>query len=761
MPILRKKKLVFLVLLLLLLLLSLGAMGYFMLIHSYRKVEYYTLARQAYQNGDLGKAKSLMIQEISQDPNNEQAITTLAGWLDREGSFFAAAQLWLRAVNLNAFKVEYTHNARSSLFLSRNFEQYYSACSNVNVKVPLTKPEKLQYAYSAFNLAKVNEASNIFQTVEGESVLALPLAQLLAVFLPLKEPRDQALEEQQIRALLPALTDQFIRYECLLWLHFYALQKKDGEADAEDILQDAVQLNPRDALPIMGNFYYRRNRFAKAAAAYQAARLLRPYDINMLAWAAESLLLSEQTQELQRLAREFKPEGREELLCSYYLEALLAFVDRDGKKMALALERSDQRFRSPLAQVLSLGANVFRDNHRDVLQIAAGLAEDGKLLEFRARADRMLFPYLSQLLKEERDADAAELARVMQINRQPELILTRLDIQDKFRLGTLQRNEIARALQSFPTDPSLLFYSSTLFLRMTDYKNALQEGRRLQALQPESIEAGLLVIAALDAMLDFSAVEEEFAQYRQKFPTDTLLLENYWNFCSNLKRLDSLQKLSQDLQKQNAPETLSYIPVIEAEVAFLRADTQKAIELLQGFQSDNPEQLYHAAYILARGGQHLQAIALYRQIPPQFSRYELTQLNLSELLAEEGENNQALAVARQAWLNNPDSLLVRECYGIRLHENGEAMKAIEILDAVLLSQNNNARVAEAWRKSMYKQISALFAAKDYRRGREICERVLLHFTNDTQATELLAQAMRELEKKQQEQAGNAAGAQAE
>ena len=752
---LSKKKTLFLALLLLLLLLSFAAVGYFMLTHSYRKVEYFTLALQAYQDGDLEKAKALAVKEINQDPNNEQAIVTLAGWLDREGVFLDAGMLWLRAANLNALQTQYVHNARASLFLSRNFEQHYLTCSS-NTRVPLLQTEKLQHAYSAFSLAKINEADNILQSITDEAVLESPLGQLLAVFLPLREPRDQDDEEQRIRAFLPTLTDQFVRYECLLLLHFYALQKQDGDAVAEKLLLEAVALNPRHGLPVLGNYYYRRNRFAEAADIYQKALPLRPNDVTVRAWAAESLLLSQQYTALQQLIKEFKPEGREKLLCAYYLEALQAYLERDGSKLSQALLRTNRRFRSPMAAVLSLGANIYTGNHREVVRIANELAVDTRLKEFRARGDQLLLPYLSQLMQEERSADAAELARVMQQNRRPELLFLRLDIQDKFQLGTLQRHEITAALESFPDDLQLLYYSCRLFLRMGDYKQALQEARRLQTLQPDSLEAGMLVIAALDAVLDFAAAEAEFMKYRRKYPQNMTLLNNYWNFCSNLKRLDCLQRLWQDIEQQGYPEQQEYIPVIKAELAFLSNAFPQVVELLQSFRSGNPEVLYHAAYTLARSGSHAPAIALYKQIPAQFSRYELVQLNLSELLAEEGEGEAALQVARQAWLKNPDSLLTRECYGLRLHETGAAEQALDILNPLLLEQRSNTRVAEAWRQSMYRHLQALFADGEFQHCYEHAQRLRLYFPDDARGEDFLHRSKSEIEKAQEQANAGAA-----
>jgi len=344
----------------------------------------------------------------------------------------------------------------------------------------------------------------------------------------------------------------------------------------------------------------------------------------------------------------------------------------------------------------------------------------------------------------------------MQQNRRPELLFLRLDIQDKFQLGTLQRHEIAAALKSFPDDLQLLHYSCRLFLRMGDYKQALQEARRLQALQPDSVEAGMMVIAALDAVMDFTAAEEEFAKYRRKYPENLVLLNNYWNFCSNLKRRDCLQRLGQEIEKQGHPEQRGYIPVIQAEVAFLGKDLPQAAELLQSFRSDNPELLYHAAYILARCGRHTPAIALYKKIPPQFSRYELVQLNLSELLAEEGEGDAALQVARQAWLQNPDSLLTRECYGLRLHENGAAEQALDILNPLLLEQRNNTRAAEAWRQSMYRHLQALFADGDFQHCYEHAQRLRLHFPGDARGEDFLHRSKLEIDKAQEQANAGAA-----
>ena len=94
---------------------------------SYREVEYYQAALRERKLGAGDKAKELMRAVIRDDWNNELAIATLAEWCDADKEWNLSSWLWLRAANLNTFKVEYLRNARQAFFRCRAFRETFDA----------------------------------------------------------------------------------------------------------------------------------------------------------------------------------------------------------------------------------------------------------------------------------------------------------------------------------------------------------------------------------------------------------------------------------------------------------------------------------------------------------------------------------------------------------------------------------------------------------------------------------------------------------
>ncbi|NCB63647.1 MAG: hypothetical protein EOM52_08540, partial [Clostridia bacterium] len=147
-------------------------------------------------------------------------------------------------------------------------------------------------------------------------------------------------------------------------------------------------------------------------------------------------------------------------------------------------------------------------------------------------------PFSIEVGKTAELANAAALARIMQKDRQPNLLLTRIDIADKAKQGVLVISDMNLALRRFPEDVFLLQKSVELNLQTGNWAKASQDLQILQKKMPDNADLGMLFIMALSGLQKFSEADAVFADLLQKSPDNLNLLNNFLNYCNSQKRID-------------------------------------------------------------------------------------------------------------------------------------------------------------------------------------------------------------------------------
>jgi len=727
----RKSKKITLFFLLVLLLLCFLATAWFLVTRSYREVGYYQQALQEYQLGETQKAKERMRNVISDDWNNELAIATLAEWFDHDKEWNYSSWLWLRAASLNTFKPEYLKYAQQSFFRCRAFQEAFHAFEQD--KNPLRDSETLQYTYAALSIGEGKRAQELFDTVKSEELLQSPLGRLLNVYLPYDKEKPKEKTFDELTALLEC-GDDFIVFECLVDLHFLELTHFKRPEEAIKRLEQAATVDPLCGIPALGDFFFTAQQYDKAAETYRKNPENGFWSLALITHYAEALTLTRQPEELEKLNKKCQTGDKELLICGYYLDALLALLKSDSEKLVFSFEKTEGTFKSPMAQLLNLLVQIQKNNHFEIENLARFFVSDANLREFRARADQALFPHLTKLLQDEQLANAAALARIMQKDRQPDLLLTRIDIADKAKQGVLDLADMNQALQRFPNDEFLLRQSIEQNLQSGNWTKAMQELELLQKKLPDNADLGMLAIVAFSGMQKFSEADAVFAELLQKLPNNLNLLDNFLNYCNSHKRSEILQQQISRIETATLPEIREYLPVLKAMEAFLQKNFSEAEKQLSSLNSRNPELQYHAGYMLAAMDRIQPAIGFYRKIPKDHPKYQLARMNLSELLTLSGDKAEALTIAKSAWEAAPAWPSARECYGLRLLDMGNPENAADILDPLIVNRNATARVQEAWRNAMQQTLEKQFAANQFENAKKTARRILLYWDKDAAAS---------------------------
>jgi thioredoxin-like negative regulator of GroEL len=748
----RKSKYLILFFLFLLLLLCFLATAWILITRSYREVEYYRQAVRKYQLGENNKAKELMRAVIRDDWNNELAIATLAEWYDNDKEWNYSAWLWLRAANLNAFKVEYLQNARQAFFRCRSFQDAFSLFEQK--KPPLDEHETLQYAYCALSIGRNERAKELFDSVTNQAARETPLGKLLQICLPQDAEKSKEETFAELTALLES-GDHFIVFECLVNLHYLELTHFKRPEEAVKRLEQAADIDPLCGIPALGDYYFIAQKYDQAAETYQKNPENGFWNLALISRYAEALTMTKQAEKLIKLAERCQTGDKELLLCGFYLDALHALINDDHEKVIFFFAKTEGRFQSPMAQLLNLLLQIEGKKHFEIENLARFFASDPSLLSYRIRSEQILFPHLLQLLQDDQLANAASLARIMQRERPPEILLVRIDIADKAQQGTLDLADMNRALRNFPDDEFLLRKFIEVNLKIGNWTKAMQEIEALRQKLPEDAELGMFAIVALSSLQKFDQADAVFSQLLESLPESTNLLSNFLNYCLNHKRLAILQRQIIRLEAASRPEIRDYLPVLQALADFLQGERARIEELLSDLHGDNPELLYHAAYMLANLDRLQAAIRLYKRIPKEHPKYNLSQLNLSESLAAAGDQAGALETAKKVWESTSNWPAARECYGLRLLEIGKPEAAVEVLDPLMVDRNATERTRENWRKAMHQNLAKQFEGKQFDQAQKTARRILLYWKNDSLAASYAARirdALSEQEKAEREAA---------
>ena len=146
--------------------------------------------------------------------------------------------------------------------------------------------------------------------------------------------------------------------------------------------------------------------------------------------------------------------------------------------------------------------------------------------------------------------------------------------------------------------------------------------------------------------------------------------------------------------------------------------------------------LFFAAKTLAENNRNSAAFKKYALFP-QDSPYKIAVLlNMAELYAADGDNNQALVMAKRAYELYPQMSETQLCYADKLFKNG---KLSIIPDVIKLSPSQKVRrkMKPLWVAGMQQRIKDCNMNTQQEKIRELCRQLLVIAPDNTVAIEYL------------------------
>ena len=692
-------------------LLTLAVSGVFVVyaVKHARQSQRYQKALAVYDRGDYAEAEVRLLNYLKEDRNQENAWVKLAELYGKQKRWRSAARCWRFASSLNSLNEKYSREYVEALLRTRSFREVAEAIG----RLPEAQGRQFQpvLCLACLMSGQLEKAKSLLAALPDDP------SDVWSRWLHFLADHAAQWTAGKGQASLPQLTafahssDELVAFEALMRLLQGAVEERKMAA-AETYLQRMVEINPEYALPLLGDFYYQAKRYEDAYRIYQqATRDGLPQDAVFR--YADVLFFLNKPGELKPLAPAFQTGSREAMLCGFYIEALIAYMENHVEALGKNLKQLDASVKSPLAVVMKFDYAL---RVADVPLLVAAFQEitlRSELKDFYPTAYAKMQPLLAKFYAERKITEAAPLVQLLYPGHRDNLRLARMWFLHQGMAGTVSSEELDSARQKFPDDPVLLTVAVDDRLRKGDFQAAMPLAERNLAAGNTSVYAAVQEVMALDGCGRGDEARKKYEQLHKQHPDDGEVLKYYLAFC--LRRNRPLPELGSEAQFQALRLLLAGERAFREKQTARMAEAFSAPALLQALDPAKPEDqalLYYLALRLGEADALKPAIAIYEKLKPVVAEPLLVHLNLAELYAAAGEKDAALREAHTAWLSRGVVPAAQACYGLRLAETGDDGKALAQLGPLVAGKYGDPRIFPVWVKVLENLI-----AKSYQAGR--------------------------------------------
>lgn len=724
------------------------------------KYRNYSRARAMLEAGDYEKAKELFIKVINEDSNKEDAIKAMAQIYHHYGDWANEVFFRQRLVRLNPLNDVYYHDFLNAAFRARNFGTIYPILNLKVMENPELPPEEgALYLISAlhsehasngkaFYADRIKNDRKYFSETEYGRFAELLLNAFEITY-------DKA---RSMIASLPDIQDKQIRFETINTILYVLAKKGDRESDEqmEKLLRESVELNEFAGAPMLADFYFSHYRFKDALKVCEDFFKTK-MNIIMPIFYGESCLLSGQPELIPPLADRIRRlHGRQSKIIASYLDALYAFSEGDETRLRAAMLETGSTIDTHVSSLMRLQLAIAADSPKEIFLLLEKIIKNQQFLDFPQRARTIALAYLLKQADSDLVADpdrltiCADIALMIQTPDDDVSFLKRIILLDRFKRDLLTEEELLSAMNTYSDDPVLLRIAAEYYLKRGQAGRTMDYITEYDSLK--SIEKNdsmvILHILALDQLGRKDEAETEFRTLVES-REDGMLLSLYYDFCAENKMVDSLKSLSTWIgsQPKDSPNRAA-LPFIRAEILLSEGEQDRAYDLFEKSQSDNPQLIFHAAMRLADAGRIDAALARLLSVRDTYPDKAFINLRLSALYHEKGDAKKALEYARTAWDVNQNDLQARYIYGKCLFEAGQYADVISVLKFPQFKASFPKEMLDLWFNAVHEQIRADFDAGRYTPAMENVKYLLIYFPDDKDGQEYmeLIQSIRRHEK---------------
>lgn len=669
-------------------------------------------AIRAYDDGNLKAARSLFLDVIAIDLNDENAVVKLADICGRLGDWQSASFFWQNASNLNGLEASYVSKFVNALFMARYYRRITEHYEEKKIE-NLSEDETLKYFYARLSQGGTKEALEAwkaFSDAHPQAVAEKPWGKLIrAAYFSLNRTFNEVLDELKP---LEGNSEIPVRQEALILRA--ALDRSIGdEEDAEAALKTLTELNYSLGAPKLSDFYSNSGRYSEAVEVLQAF-LERFYNPKIAVFQAEFMLLAGQADKLPGLLDLVNTRGgRESIQATYYIKALQAFNQMDFNSMAEAFAPVRTEAKTPLAHLVAMLADTAKDNTLLLTQDYQEMIAMPPFRDFKERANVIVSMYIGEKIR--KNEPLANLARLIELldkntdvdNKDTEL--TRLSLISKMNAGILTEKDLLDAIDSSIDNRGMLEVAMGFYYFKKNYNRVLEMLDRSEKIGGEG---GKLSRLAEQMCLDSLIKTEKFDQASERFrkyimdspePADYV---SFWVYATGFNREDDLRFMVELGKMDNT--AARFAPYCEIAIQFIKGDDANALKKLIAMNPYDECLLDYAGYQCAIHNKDAEAIAFYSKIGEQSPIWVTAQLNLSRLYERQGESEKALSCAFKALEVQPGRLDAKVNYIGLLTNHGEWNKVLKSIQVGDWTIEGGEKLLDYWRWAMEASVRSNF-----------------------------------------------------
>ena len=669
------------------------------------------VAKEAYERRDYQAAIVNLASYLAHDANHEEAWKCLALSLEECGQWPEAAEAWRRLSSLNVLEEEYQRRRLEACYRSHDYE----ALDKALAALPAGKREEYQAidALAQFKVRPDEPATAALVQELPENGATARLIRCLKSTGPWEELASELEWLERLEA------EPVIRVEACMLDAFWSEKRLHDLERAEACLRQAAEVTPFLCRQELGDFLFRHQRYAEAAAEYQSASMTAFREESLLNYA-ETLFYAKDEEGLAALDRQIPRERDRVIPIRGYVQSLLALRQGDYAKMAQNYKVAQMRRTTPMGMLLNFA--VAAENGDAPLMIFV-LEQWSKSKEFSQKQAEMLpsaRPLVAKSFNRQNWHEAARLASFFVDMQPPDPVVLEAVLEEQVRDQAVSMPLLEQALELYPEERHFARMALQVAKDKGDVEAVKAAYDRLIALDPSSEPERYGKALYLEQAGQTEAAFEELLRLREaaSTPSTAKHLLAFGMRTGHEAALRLVQEQMPELAELAQFERLRRQAEDPAEVEQFLADHM----LEQGLDARRPEDreiLLPLAMYLGVSRQYVRASAAYEQLLPYFEDNVAFWLNLSELYAAQGNAKKALDYASEVYRRFPEMPPVRVIYGVRCAENGDFDRAVKLLP----DDVKDAKVREILVACLEKSLQDNFAHRRYPECQRLLQRL--------------------------------------
>ena len=725
--------------------------GIFVSGHFFMKTKARTRLRQeamsAYENGDFARAERLLQKYVQKDPDAEEQFVALAQIYHEIGNSEMEAQMWKSASTLNPRKPEYRENMLNNAVKSANYSLLHGILGwQAKTDGILSDQELYLYVISSFRAGYPNDGIEAYnKAVEADpEVFHKNDLGRMAEFLAKYDTWPGSEVDIFLNKAMHS-EDPIIRFEAIYFV-IRNLERNNDEGQNDEELERqlklAMEANYFAGTALLADFYFSKYRFA------EAIDILEPYlrmidDVDLYLLYAECCVFEGKLDEIKALEKKLHQGTGILPFVGDYCDILIAYLENDEERLAVAVRQSNRRIDSPLSRFIRLRVAILNKSFDEIRNVAQEVFTNPPFYDLNNRATLICLDYISEEMKKPENQKApsqmADLARILSGYLHGNRLLTEILLVNQQKKGLVKEEDMLTALKMFPDDPLLRRIAAEFLIFRGKAEDALPiieqilDAGKAAGQQPDR-EVQILLMLALDQTGRHDEAAEVFRELVVRLGFAQDLLEPYFHFCVDNGRAADLVSIAGQMDASEDEKLKQYGVFFRAAALLMNGDKskeQEALDLLASTRTDDiPDFTFYAGNLLCKHNRLDDAEKKYTAVLKTCRTPSLPYVNLSIVYHAKGEDQKALEAAKTAYELEKESLFPTFIYAKRLSEAKRYAEAVNVLHFPRHTVNYREDIVELWRECMYHVIEESIAGRKILQAEEHCRHLLIVLPDD-------------------------------